>query len=312
VADHRRVAFLGAALRSSLATEGTEAASAPVRKSAVSGANLSGIEAVDLGEVELPPAGTEDFLAGASVPKNESRVRASLLTTASKVADIVRSGARPVLFGGDATVSLALLAGMLDGREVGSRIGLVAFDGMARYRTPDDMPEGDLSAMVLSLATGRGRLSLAHLAQNHFPLVQEPDVLLAGVRDATPAEAKALVKTRVVVLTPDRLEGTGGVAQFMAALGRLSHQTRDLVLHLDLSVLDPRQFQASVGMPSGGGLSLDQLKRLGAEVSSWNADGTIHLGGISVTGLDARKDPGQARSTEIARFVLRLVGTRSA
>jgi arginase len=295
-----------------MATEGSEGASSQLRSFAVSGATLAAVELIDAGEIPLPPPGTEDFLAGGSVPKNEERVRDSLLTLASRVAETVRSGATPVVFGGDATVLLGLLAGILNGSPSTRRLGLLALDGAARFQTATDSPGGDLSRMVLATATGRGRVSLAHLAQDRFPLVQEVDTLLTGVRDAMPAEATALVQSKVTLLTPDRLLGGSGVAQFMGALGRLVQRTPDVVLHLDVSVLDAGQFPVAVGAPSDGGLTLDRMRTLVGELSSWNFEGTIRIAGVSVTGVDARKDPGGVRMHELAGFVLRLFGRRWA
>ena len=305
-----KFALLGAPLRSSLATEGAESASTLLRTFAVSGAKLEGVEVTDAGDIPLPPPGTTDFLVGGPVPKNEGRVRESLLMIASRIADSVRTGATPVVFGGDATVLLGLLAGLHDGGVPSPRMGLLALDGAARFQTAVDSPGGDLSAMVLALATGRGHISLAHLARDRFPLLQETDVLLAGVRDASPGEAASLVASRVTLLPPDRLQGSGGEALFMGALGRLAQRTGDVVLHLDVSVLDPTQFPVGVDAPSPGGLSLERLKTLVGELSTWKSDGTIRISGVSVTGVDARKDPGGVRMHELAGFVLRLFGRR--
>jgi arginase len=306
----RKLTLLGVPLRSSLATEGSEAASAPLRTFAVNGAKLAGVEVIDGGEIPLPPPGDTDFLVGGPVPKNESRVRESLRMVASRVADTVRAGSTPALFGGDATVLLGLLAGLHDGGYVAPRMGLLALDSLARFQLSADSPGGDLSSMVLALATGRGPASLTHLARDRFPLVQETDVLLAGVRDASEKEAASLVASRVALLTPDLLRGREGDAHFMEALGRVTSRTPDAVLHLDVSVLDPMQFPVAVGAPSPGGLSLERLKTIGNELGTWISDGTIRIPGVSITGVDARKDPGGVRVHELAGFVLRLFGRR--
>lgn len=299
-------------MRSSLATEGTESASTQLRNFAIAGAELAGVEATDAGDVALPLPGTSDFLTGGLVPKNEERVRDSLLIVAHSVEASVREGRVPIVFGGDATVQLGLLAGLHDGHQKAPRIGLLSLDGVARFQTAADSPRGDLSGMVLAIATGRGPVSLAHLAREHFPLVQETDVLLVGVRDASPTEAETLVASRVALLPPDRLEGAGGDAVFMGALGRLAQRTRDLALHLDVSVFDPAQFPVGAGTPPPGGLSLERLRTFVGELAQWASDGTVRIMGVSVTGLDARKDPGGLRMHELAGFVLRLFGRRSA
>ncbi|MCI4348243.1 MAG: arginase family protein, partial [Thermoplasmata archaeon] len=306
-----RLTFLGAPLRSSLATEGSEGAATPLRTFAVSGASLAGVQAIDGGDIPFSPPGTSDYLPGGATPKNEGRVRESLLAVASRVGDTVREGNVPVVFGGDATVLLGLFAGLHDGRAPPPRLGLLAVDGLARFRTTADAPAGDLSTMVIALAVGRGQLSLAHLARERFPLVQETDVVLAGVRDATPDEAASLVKSRMTLLPPDRLRGSGGDATFMGVLGRHAQRTRELVLQFDVSVLDPTHFPVGVGFSATGGLPLERLRTLAGELARWNADGTIRIAGVSVTGVDARKDPGGVRMHELAGFVLRLLGRRA-
>lgn len=293
-----------------MATEGTEGAATPLRTFAVAGAGLAGVEAIDKGDLTLAPPGTSDFLSGGPVPKNEGRVRESLLSIAARVAETLSAATTPVIFGGDATVLMGLLAGIHDGRSPAIRMGLVCLDGAARFQIPADSPGGDLSEMVLALTIGRGQISLGHLARERFPLVQETDVLLAGVRDASAAEATALVESRVTLLTPDRLQGREGEALFMGTLGRLAQRTQDVTILLDASVLDPRQFPVAAGSPSSGGLSLERLKTLGNELSKWREEGTVRISGMAVTGVDARKDPGGVRMHELAGFVLRLFGQR--
>jgi arginase family enzyme len=305
-----KLALLGAPLRSSLTTEGTEGAAPILRAFAVTGADLAGLDATNLGDLSLPPPGTEDFVPGGSVPKNKSRVREALLAIAHRIAESVRLGSTPVVFGGDATVLLGLLAGIHDGGAPATRLGLLSWDGQARFRTTEEYPRGDLSAMVLSLAVGRGDVSLTHLARERFPLLQETEVVLAGVRDAAPEEATALVESRIALLPPDRLPGADGEAHFTEALGRLVRRTQDVVVELDVSVLDPAQYPVAVGVPAPGGLSLQRLKTLAGELSRWHADGTVRIAGVAITGVDARKDPGGVRMHELADFALRLFGRR--
>ncbi len=309
--DARRLAVLSAPLRSSLRTLGVEASAGPLRTFAVAGASLLGVEATDAGEVQLPPPGTDDYVAGPGVPKNEGRVRESLAAISAAVAQAVRAGSVPVLFGGDSTVVLGLLAGLSDGRVSTDRCGLLALDGAARFQTPADSPPADLASMVLSLATGHGPPSMTHLGRNRFPLVQESDIILAGVRDALPAEATALVQTRMTLLPPDELAGTWGLARFTGALGKLVRTTRGVVVHVDASVFDPKQFPVAAGSPSSGGLSGPDCKRLVDELAHWDAEHTIQIAGISVSGVDARKDPGGVRMHELAALSLRIFQGRT-
>lgn len=306
----RKLAVLGAPLRSSLLTLGVEAAAGPLRTFALAGAPLAGAEATDAGEVQLPPPGTDDYVAGPGVPKNEGRVRDSLAAISAAVANVVRAGSVPLLFGGDSAVLMGVLAGVSDGRPSPERCGLLALDGAARFQTPSDSPAGDLTAMVLALATGRGPPSMTHIGRNRFPLVQDSDVILAGVRDATPAEAAALVQTRMILLPPEDLAGGGGLARFTGALGKLVRTTREIVLHLDASVFDPGQFPVAAGSPSPGGLSGPDCKRLLGELANWDSEGTLRISGISVSGVDARKDPGGVRLHELAAFSLRTMQGR--
>ncbi|HLY76615.1 MAG TPA: hypothetical protein VKT21_01865, partial [Thermoplasmata archaeon] len=94
------------------------------------------------------------------------------------------------------------------------------------------------------------------------------------------------------------------------ALGRLAQRTGDVVLHLDASVLEPAQFPVAAGACSPGGLSLERVRTLVAELSTWNAEGTLRISGVSVTGIDARKDPGGVRMHQLAGIIPRLFGRR--
>lgn len=98
------------------------------------------------------------------------------MDVARRVADEVdraaAGGRVPLVGGGDCSLSIGAIAGLLRREE---RLGLVYFDGDADLNTPETTPSGVFDGMVLAHVLGLGAPQLARR-----PLLREEDVALFG------------------------------------------------------------------------------------------------------------------------------------
>jgi arginase len=157
----------------------------------------------------------------------------------------------PIVLGGDCSI---LLGNLLALRRRG-RFGLFFLDGHADFATPETSPSQAAAGMDLSLATGRGPVSLSNLA-GLAPLVRDEDVVLMGYRDEE-ALPGPMAAHRIASLR--RLGMAEAARQEVARLR--SQQALGFWIHVDADVLDPSVMPA-VDTPEPNGLTLPELTDL--------------------------------------------------
>jgi arginase len=302
-----RLGLIGAPLRSDRSTEGVELVPAILRDagglSVLHG--LPGSTARDFGVLELPKESSEPADSPTGRVRRHERVRLSLLKIARAAALALEEGYIPVVVGGDCSVLLGAIAGIHDGRS-GRRLGLLSLDGQLEYRLHSGpTAEGEPSGAVLALLAGRGDMALARLARNDFPLVQERDVLRAGVRNITEAELSAAESAHFTAITPEAMAGAAGAARMTEELGKLLHRVPDLVFHVSATVLSASAFPASLDN-NAGGISALVFRRTIDEFVAWRHQGSVRLSGIVITGIDGRKDSGGVLTRSLFENVVRV------
>jgi arginase len=187
--------------------------------------------------------------------RNLPAVVKSLETLKPKVEQAVKSGALPLIVGGDCSVALATVAGV---RRYMRNVGLIYVDRDADLNTPATTASGSLDGMVVSHLIGRGAPELVRL-WGQPPLVREPDLVLFGVDRLDPPEEEWL-KTSMLprYLASDiRRLGVGRAAHL--ALEQIHSSKFDFVLHFDVDVISDFQF---TNHPGNGGLSVDEAREI--------------------------------------------------
>lgn len=140
---------------------------------------------------------------------------------AGTVAEIAGRGGRPVVYSGDCTTSIGVVAGL---QRTGIDPAIVWFDAHGDVQTMETTASGYLGGMPLRVLTGYRRDLIAG------PLglrpVLERDVLLVGARDLDPPETVYLERAAI-----RRCEVRELVPELVPR--------RPVYLHLDADVLDP-------------------------------------------------------------------------
>jgi arginase len=112
--------------------------------------------------------------------------------------------------------------------------------------------------MDAAIVAGRGPKKLAAMF-GHSPLVSEENIVLCGVRDLDPLEAKALAESKVRVYPREKIKSQGAKKAAEEILRHLKSKCGCLYLHIDLDVLDPSVFSAQ-GLPVSDGLSKEEFQ----------------------------------------------------
>jgi arginase len=296
----RGITVIGAASSAGAHHAGQERAPAALRAAGfVTRLRDAGLDVTDLGDVAEATFTPDDMAATArSLPA----VTAVAGTVADVVARTCAEGRRPLVLGGDCTITLGVMAGVLRG-DPGA--GLLYFDGDADLATPQNSPSGVLDAMGIAHLLGLADNSLARLGPR-WPMLTEDKLVLFGCDE-----------TDLETYRPDVLNERPGLARFpgprvradpagcaASALAAITAAAGSVVVHFDVDAVDSRD------------LPLGNFPHYGLGVPLGTAAGIL-AGFYRVPGLRAavftEVNPGYEPSgAALARYVGAVAGALTA
>jgi arginase len=247
-------------------------------------------EVVDFGDinVNLPPPDHSN-----SRLLNPNQVEVLCRALATKVKAIINTGCLPFIIGGDCSILMGIVEGL---RSLELRIGIVYMDAHGDFNTPETTPSGIIGGMDVAIVAGRGPEKLAAMF-GHSPLLPEDNIVLYGVRDLDPLEAKALAESKVRVYPREKIKAQGAEKAAEEILCYLKSKCECLYLHIDLDVLDTSVFSAQ-GLPVPDGLSKEEFQStLKVLVTSGK------LCGVALMAFDAAKDSDGSQARRIVELV---------
>ncbi len=166
---------------------------------------------------------------------------------ASAVEEIERSGAIPLVLGGDHSIAMGTLAGVC---RAGRRPGVVYLDAHGDINTPESSPSGNVHGMPLAVALG--------IAGEPFPEALRGSIdgratALVAIRDLDPAERQHIADTNITAVTMADIDRAGMAAAMERAIAAAGNGD-GIHLSLDMDALDPDE-APGVGTPVKGGLT---------------------------------------------------------
>lgn len=277
VRQPNKVALLGAPTSAAAMSPGHEGAPAAIRAAGlVERLQSIGYEVVDLGDDPVQVYKPDDESPRA---RNLPGVIAALEALKPRVETAVKSGALPLILGGDCSIALATIAGA---RRYFRNVGLIYMDRDADLNTPSTTQSGCLDGMVVSHLTGRGAAELVRF-WGEPPLVREPDLALFGVDRMDPPEEEVLRRSSLRQYLAADVQRIGAAAAAQTAIERIHGNGYEFVLHFDVDVI--AGFPAT-NYPGENGLRLSEV-RDALEVFAKQK----HLAAIEITAYNPAKDP---------------------
>jgi arginase len=243
---------------------------------------------------------TVAWLDEPSEPEHETGRTFELDRQASRrVADAMGDGRLPVLVAGNCIVSLGAIGGI-----DGGTVGIVWLDAHPDFHTPETTPTGFLDGTGLAAATGACWRALCSTIPGFAP-VAEGHVVLAGVRDADPAESERLEASSVTVVPSGAGPGRFALDELERAVAGIATDMA-LYLHIDLDVIDP-SFGNANAYATPGGLSPDEVLSVAVATG-----GQVPVRAVSFTAYDPAHD-GDGRfadtATDLVVAVLTALGS---
>ena len=195
-------------------------------------------------------------------------------TTRARVADAMRAGRTSLVLGGDCTVGIGTVAGVLD---VHDSVGLVYFDLHADMNTPVSVIDGalDWTGVAHMLALDGTEPALAAVGAS-IPMLRPDQVVLFGhgSEQATPWEREQIERLGVARVPVEAVRQDAAAAA-ERALDLVRPRFDRYVVHLDVDVIDFTDAPLSENTGRNIGLSLEAA--MGALRGLLARDGLVAL-----------------------------------
>jgi arginase len=230
---------------------------------------------------------------------NPAQTIAQVQSVAKQLADrvepVIQAGYIPLVIGGDCTITLGVLAGLL---RHGDDLALLYLDGGMDIATPATYRLGMLDSMGVAHMLGEAGAApeLTQLGPC-YPLMAGRDIVPFGYIPGEPAEVEQALLTRHA-MSGYPVSAVRGRAQEAAAeaRARLEKQTRRFVVHFDVDVIDFLDFPAAdVLQPQQGLTFAETFAALRVLVAS------AAFGGLVITEFNPDHD--DADGTLAARLI---------
>jgi arginase len=294
--DGRPVSVLGVPTSAGSHNPGQEKAPAAWRAAGLIGElQAAGLDVEDRGDLEAAPYRAVEPDGGL---RDTDRVAEVVRRVAAEVAAIRAAGRRPLVLGGDCTITLGALDGFGEG-------GLVYFDGDADLNTPERSDSAVADTMGMTHMLGGGSARLARLG-SRYPLLRPGQVVLFGF---DPAELDTgqwtELASRHLYAAPAPAVRADPAGEARRARAYLDRRSDSYLLHFDVDVLHTGLFPLG-NFPHFAGLTLDEVSVCLNEFA-----GGEKFGGLVITEVNPDHDPsGQLLRTLAARVVRALAPAR--
>ena len=212
---------------------GQEKAPSALRTAGLPGAlREAGLEVEDLGDLPVVR-----FAPDRAERKRQSQSR--VVKVARQVADAVARAVEreliPIVLGGDCTITLGVVAGLLRHQP---DLGLIYFDGDADLTTPETTHSGIFDSMGVAHLFGQGDPDLAHIGPR-FPLLEQDRIILFGFHpyEIEPEESRVLEASAMAKYPVTSMDDRP-VQLAAQARARLEERARAIAVHFDVDVMD--------------------------------------------------------------------------
>ena len=296
----KKIALIGAPTSAAALRAGHERAPAALRAAGLTERlQAAGLEVADQGDCTTQVFQPDDEHPRA---RNLPAIIAALNDLRPRVEQAAKSGALPLILGGDCIITLATLAGL---RRHHRSVSLIWMDKDADLNVPATTPSGCVDGMAVAHVVGQGAPELVRF-WTEPPLVREPDVALFGLERLDLPEEQWLARSPMRRYTAAEIQRQGVVATAEAALERVHAARREFVLHFDCDVISADDFRAT-NYAAPGGLRLEDVRQA-LEVFARQKN----LGAIEVTAYNPELDPDGSAAKLLVELLASALAARLA
>lgn len=208
-----------------------------------------GHQVTDLGNLHVPVP--ETLEVGDPRKRYFDAIAGLWRELADRTEAIARSGALPLVLGGDHSLSVGTVAGV---RRVYEDLGVMWIDAHGDMNDPETSPSGNVHGMPLACITGDTTPDMLAALPEGLPIAPQRAALV-GVRDLDPLEREKIRRSPMAAFTMKDIDEQGIGPVIRRAWEIASDGGRGWVhVSFDLDVVDP-SIAGGVGTPVPGGLT---------------------------------------------------------
>ncbi len=152
---------------------------------------------------------------------------------AAKVDSVMKNGRFPLVLGGDHSIAMGTIKGVL--RNVDS-VGVIWFDAHGDINTHETSPSGNIHGMPVASLLGIGNDDLNSIAGDYK--IKKENITYVGCRDLDAGERKAFKDLGIKVFTMHEVDKYGIVDVMQKAIEIASNGTDGIHVSFDLDSLD--------------------------------------------------------------------------
>ena len=152
-----------------------------------------------------------------------------------KVREVITNNHFPVILGGDHSINIGTMAGMMALHQ--GRTGIIWVDAHGDFNTPKTTPTGNIHGMAFAVITGRGHPTLLEIGPS--PSINEKNAVLIAVRDIDSKEAELLENSQVTVFTMKDIDEDGMAKIARKAISIATENVDHLHVSFDIDSVDP-------------------------------------------------------------------------
>jgi arginase len=300
VRQAKNVALLGAPTSAGSLAAGHERAPAALRAAGlVARLTAAGFAVTDYGDTTTHVFQPDDEHPRA---RNAGAVLAAIEELRPKIEVAVKSGALPIVLGGDDSSVLGVIAGA---RRYFRDVSLIDVDRDAGLNVPATTPSGCVDGMLVSHISGRGAPELVRF-WGEPPLVREPDIAIFGIARLDETEKEFLERSPLRRYTAEDVQRMGATKAAEQALERMHGVAHEFVLHVDLDVIAKEDFPAT-NLAAPGGLRF-------AEVRDALAVWARHpkLAALVIAAYNPELDPDGSAANQLIDLLVEVLSPRLA
>ena len=171
---------------------------------------------------------------------------------AAEVARIVDAGELPITIGGDHSIAIGSIAGVVKAfRQRHETLGLIYFDAHADMNTTETTPSGNIHGMPLAALLGFGAPELVNVA-GFAPKLDPKTCAHVGARDIDPGERELIHRLGMRFFTMREIDERGLNVCMDEAIAIAKQGTAGYCVTFDVDALDPRDAPGSGTLVRGG------------------------------------------------------------
>lgn len=205
-----------------------------------------GIDVADHQNIAVP--GPESADAGDPRAKFQLQIEAACLELRRCVVEMIGAGQFPLVLGGDHSIAMGTVAGLLD---AWGDVGVLWIDAHGDINTPQTTPSGNVHGMPVAAMLGQAPIAPRLDWQRRH--VRPERVVLFGTRTLDPGERTLIRELGIRMFTMSEIDQLGVKAAIGQAIGVLAGPG-GIHISLDMDAVDPLE-APGVGTPWPGGLT---------------------------------------------------------